>query len=85
MVITYRADRPRWEQAAEVIEARIKDGTYVPGTPLPGEQRLADDLGLARTTVRKAIMALVNRGVLYKVPSIGTFVSDPETGGPPKG
>ncbi|MEU8175692.1 winged helix-turn-helix domain-containing protein [Microbispora hainanensis] len=78
MVINYRADRPRWEQAAEIVEQRIMDGTYVPGTPLPGEQRLADELGLARTTVRKAIMALVNRGVLYKVPSIGTFVSEPK-------
>ncbi|WP_460716939.1 hypothetical protein [Microbispora hainanensis] len=36
------------------------------------------DAGLALTTVREAIMALVKRQVLYKVPSIGTFVSEPK-------
>ena len=43
---------------------------------LPGERILARDLGYSYMTVRKAIENLVNEGILYKVPTKGTFVAD---------
>lgn len=42
---------------------------------LPGERVLAKELGFSYMTIRKAIDNLVNEGVLYKVPTKGTFVA----------
>ena len=42
---------------------------------LPGERTLAKEFGFSYMTVRKAINNLVNRGILYKVPSKGAFVN----------
>ena len=42
---------------------------------LPGERALAKDLGYSYMTIRKAIENLVAEGILYKVPTKGTFVS----------
>lgn len=42
---------------------------------LPGERVLAQQLGVSYMTVRKSIDNLVNDGVLYKVPTQGTFVN----------
>ena len=52
---------------------------------LPGERILARDLGYSYMTVRKAIENLVNEGLLYKVPTKGTYVASqkqqkPKTG-----
>lgn len=42
---------------------------------LPGERVLAQQLGVSYMTVRKSIDNLVNEGILYKVPTQGTFVN----------
>lgn len=42
---------------------------------LPGERTLAQQLGVSYMTVRKSIENLVSAGVLYKVPTKGTFVN----------
>lgn len=42
---------------------------------LPGERTLAQELDVSYMTVRKAIENLVNEGILYKVPTKGTFVN----------
>jgi DNA-binding GntR family transcriptional regulator len=41
---------------------------------LPGERALARELGYSYMTIRKAIENLVAEGLLYKVPTYGTFV-----------
>ena len=43
---------------------------------LPGERVLAKELGYSYMTIRKAIENLVAEGVLYKVPTKGTFVAN---------
>ena len=43
---------------------------------LPGERTLASELGFSYMTIRKAIENLVNEGILYKVPTKGTYVAD---------
>ena len=43
---------------------------------LPGERTLARELGMSYMTVRKAIDNLVKQGVLYRVPTKGTYVAD---------
>jgi len=42
------------------------------------EQILARELGISRTPVREAIRRLQSEGVLYQVPSSGTFVAQPD-------
>lgn len=42
---------------------------------LPGERTLALELGVSYMTLRKSIDNLVTQGVLYKVPTKGTFVN----------
>lgn len=43
---------------------------------LPGERTLAAELGYSYMTIRKAIENLVSEGILYKVPTKGTYVAD---------
>jgi len=42
------------------------------------EQLLAKELGISRTPVREAIRRLVSEGLLYQLPSSGTYVSKPD-------
>ena len=50
--------------AAELIEKRILFADYVAG--LPSERQLANELGLSRTTVRKAVQQLTDKGTLER-------------------
>lgn len=52
-----------------------------PGTPAPSERALVQQFGVARTTVRQAIDALVAEGLLERLPSRGTFVARPRAQG----
>jgi len=42
------------------------------------EKVVADELGISRTPVREAIRKLITEGLLYQVPSSGTFVTKPD-------
>ncbi|GGP84425.1 hypothetical protein GCM10010140_11920 [Streptosporangium pseudovulgare] len=66
------------------IRRRIREGEYRPGYPLPGVPRLAAEFGVAKRTAERVISELKANGEVYAVRGKGTFVSDPETGGPPE-
>lgn len=51
---------------ASLIEGRIKNGTYAPGTRLPAERALTEELGVSRRFVRMAFGELIERGLLEK-------------------
>ncbi|MET7487156.1 GntR family transcriptional regulator [Streptomyces sp. NPDC005538] len=68
---------PVYVQIAGVLRARIKRGDWQPMRPLPGEQRLADEFGVARMTARKAVRVLADEGTLFVVPQRGAFVAGP--------
>lgn len=55
---------------------QLLDGAE-PGTPVPSERVLVQQFGMARTTVRQAVDALVLEGLLERIPSRGTFVARP--------
>jgi DNA-binding GntR family transcriptional regulator len=71
------ADLPLYERVRQAIAASISDGTYSPGDKLPSEARLADDLGVNRLTVRRAIEELARAGVVESRQGSGTYVSAP--------
>ena len=73
-----RVDRsspvPLYFQVAQHLEQMIESGELPMGTRLENETDLADQLGLSRPTMRRAIEYLVGRGLLVRKRGIGTQV-----------
>jgi len=65
---------PIYLQLREIIRNKIEDGEYTPGTAIPSENELSETYGINRITVRNAINALVNEGLLRSVQGKGVFV-----------
>ena len=70
-------------RAARVIEARIADGTYAPGTRIH-LGLLGEELGIGADTMRKAMLELEGRGIVRRWPGLGWYVEGPppESEGP---
>lgn len=64
------------DAAVDAILDRIVDGTWAPGDALPAETELAAMLDVSRPTMREAVRALGERGVLRVVHGRGTFVAE---------
>ncbi|MGW3846883.1 GntR family transcriptional regulator [Streptomyces fagopyri] len=71
----YDPTRPKWEQIADVLRARIASGELPPRT-LVSEVALEAEFGVARGTVRKATAALREEGLITTTPGMGSFVAD---------
>jgi DNA-binding LacI/PurR family transcriptional regulator len=65
---------PKYLLVEDYIKQAIKQRKIV--DKLPGERVLAKELGFSYMTIRKAIDNLVGEGLLYKVPTKGTYVAD---------
>ncbi len=68
---------PLWHQVEETIRASITSGAWPPGTQLPGEEALCQQLGVSRITIRHALANLVAQGMLRREHGRGTFVRSP--------
>jgi len=68
---------PLYYQLAQQLERAIESGELARGTQLGNEIMLADQLGLSRPTVRRAIGYLVDRGLLVRKRGVGTQVVQP--------
>jgi GntR family transcriptional repressor for pyruvate dehydrogenase complex len=66
------------QEAIERIRERIASGEWGPGTRLPREADLAQQLGLSRNSLREAVRALSLARVLEVRQGDGTFVSSLE-------
>lgn len=60
-----------WEQVRDAVRARISDGTYP--DRLPAEVDLAAEFRVSRETVRKALVALSEDGVVVPIRGRGWF------------
>jgi DNA-binding GntR family transcriptional regulator len=69
-----RSPVPLYFQVAQHLEHMIESGELPMGTRLENETDLADQLGLSRPTMRRAIEYLVGRGLLVRKRGIGTQV-----------
>jgi DNA-binding FadR family transcriptional regulator len=67
-----------FEETVARLGTAIRVGLLTPGTRLPPERELADQLGISRSTLRHAITALVQSGLLTSVRGRGggTFVGE---------
>jgi GntR family transcriptional regulator len=72
-----RAPEPPYRQIAAVLRQEIQHGVLTPGSPLPSEKELTERFGVARNTARNAIGVLREAGLVFTVPSRGTYVRDP--------
>jgi GntR family transcriptional regulator len=69
--------RPLYIRAVEVLRELLANGTYPPGSQLPPEPDLAQQLGISRSTLREAMRTFEERGRITRRRGIGTFVSQP--------
>ncbi len=70
------AARPLHDQVREAIAAQIKTGAIPPGARLQSERDLADRMGVSRVTVRRALTALADEGLVSATRGSGRFVRD---------
>lgn len=73
MSIDHGAAEFPYEQLAAILRGRIADGTYPPGRKIPSLLALQEEFGLSSMTVRRAVAALADEGLLRVVPGRGTF------------
>jgi GntR family transcriptional regulator len=76
--IEHDGEKLLWRQVADDLAADISSGALRPGERLPGELELAENYGVSRITVRRAVADLKERGLVNVVHGKGTFV--PKTG-----
>jgi GntR family transcriptional regulator len=69
---------PLYERVESILAAGIADGSLPPETQLPPEDGLIERFKVSRTTVRKAIQNLVERGLVEVRRGKGTFVTQPK-------
>lgn len=64
------------EAVARHVRASILRGELPPGSALPGERTLSEDLGVSRLTLRSALGRLESEGLVQPVQGSGTRVLD---------
>lgn len=68
--------QPLWQQIESRLHSDISSGALLRGARLPSAGTLAQSLGVNRHTVRRALAALAQRGLVRVEPGRGTFVPD---------
>ncbi|MFZ4894058.1 GntR family transcriptional regulator [Plantibacter sp. Mn2098] len=69
---------PLWSQAVAAVRMRVADGSLRPGMRLPPERELCLSLAISRVTLRKALLRLVDEGVLKPSHGRGWYVAGDE-------
>jgi GntR family transcriptional regulator, phosphonate transport system regulatory protein len=64
-----------WSTIAKTLTAEVFSGHYRPGDKLPTEAALAARFGVNRHTVRHALAALADRGLVHSRRGAGVFVT----------
>ncbi len=70
--------RPLYLQAKEKLESLLQQGGYGPNDQLPPERELAELLGISRGTLREALRAAGQEGMIVQRHGSGTFVANPQ-------
>ncbi|MGW3619199.1 GntR family transcriptional regulator [Micromonospora arida] len=72
--------QPRYRAIAEALSERIEGGVIPPGTLLPAESALSAEFQAARGTVRQAIAALREAGLVATEHGRGTYATTRQHG-----
>jgi GntR family transcriptional regulator len=65
---------PLYTQLADILRDMITSGELQPRSPLPSESYLQQEQGVSRGTVRMAVAALRDEGLVVTIGGRGTFV-----------
>lgn len=79
-VTRHGADRWLYQQIADVIADAVESGELRPRQQVPTEKDLMDATGASRQAIRHAMRDLRERGLVYTVPQLGSFVAEPGGG-----
>lgn len=71
------AEQRLYRTVADAIRGMITSGAYPPGSRLPGERELADQLGVSRVVVREAEISLETLGLVERRVGAGVYVCEP--------
>lgn len=63
-------------QISNAIRGRIVSGEWPRDHRLPPEPQLAQEIGVSRGTLRRALATLIDEGLLKQIPGRGTFVTE---------
>lgn len=62
-------------QAMAILSERIRTQVYPPGSRLPSESDLADELGVSRASIRSALSRLAGDGLVLRKQGDGTYIN----------
>lgn len=65
---------PVYKQLRDMLRTQIETGQLPIGSTLPPEVELAQKFGVSRSTIRSAILDLVDQGLVKRKPGAGTVV-----------
>jgi GntR family transcriptional regulator len=70
-----RSGIPLYHQIQQRLLEQIQSGEMKPDKPLPSIQQIAARMGVSQMTVRQAVRALIELGMIYSRQGKGTFIS----------
>lgn len=71
-----RSGAPLQNEIYQAIRKRILAREFTPGSQLPTEKELAEQLHVSRITVHRALQKLAQEGFILRYPGKGSFVAD---------
>ncbi|MGR3369583.1 MAG: GntR family transcriptional regulator [Sagittula sp.] len=71
----YKSPESKSERIARLIEAEIRSGQLQDGSALSSESSLVNRFAVSRTTVRKSLGILADKGLIQTKVGIGSFVT----------
>ena len=76
MELSRNTFEPLYYQIRENLREKINNSEYPPGSMIPSEAELCQLYGVSRVTVRRAVLDLVQEGILTRGKGRGTFVAE---------
>ena len=67
---------PLYYQLEQRLRARITSDEFLPGTALPTEDQICAEYSVSRITVRRALAALAQQGLIDRRRGVGSFVAE---------
>jgi GntR family transcriptional regulator len=74
MPVEWNDNQPIYRQLRELVVARILDGSFSEGEPLPSVRQVAADYSINHLTVAKAYQELVDENLVEKKRGLGMYV-----------
>ena len=70
---------PLYYQLENVLREKISSGAFLAGVRMPTEVELTKEYGVSRITVRQALQALTDEGLIERQQGRGTFIANRKT------